>query len=126
MAPELYKSIEGFPLYEVSNYGRVRSWNNRFGKLEHPKQLKLNNNGMGRPVVSLSRNGKSTTKKVHHLILWGFCEPRPTEKHECCHNDGNRSNNHADNLRWGTHQENMADMVKHGTIKRELLTKRGK
>lgn len=39
----------------------------------------------------------------------------PTPKHEVCHRDGNRSNNHADNLYWGTRSENMRDAVAHGT-----------
>lgn len=34
---------------------------------------------------------------------------------EACHNDGTRTNNHPNNLRWGSHSENMRDRNKHGT-----------
>lgn len=31
------------------------------------------------------------------------------------HLDGDPTNNHLDNLRWGTHQENVDDMTRHRT-----------
>jgi len=34
---------------------------------------------------------------------------------ECCHNDGNPENNYLENLRWDTHQSNIADSLHHGT-----------
>lgn len=34
---------------------------------------------------------------------------------ESCHNDGNRRNNVATNLRWDTHKSNCADRTTHGT-----------
>lgn len=34
---------------------------------------------------------------------------------ECCHNDGNPSNNIVENLRWDTHSGNMMDRTLHGT-----------
>ena len=33
---------------------------------------------------------------------------------EACHNDGNPSNNHKDNLRWDTKKANAQDAIKHG------------
>jgi hypothetical protein len=33
----------------------------------------------------------------------------------CRHLDGNPINNRLENLRWGTHKENKADAIKHGT-----------
>jgi predicted XRE-type DNA-binding protein len=33
---------------------------------------------------------------------------------EVCHCDGNRFNNHLDNLRWDTHKQNIADTIRHG------------
>lgn len=34
---------------------------------------------------------------------------------ECCHNDGNKQNNNASNLRYATKIENEGDKLKHGT-----------
>jgi hypothetical protein len=46
------------------------------------------------------------------LVLETFVGPKPTPKHECCHRDDDRSNNAVENLYWGTHAENMRDIVK--------------
>lgn len=50
---------------------------------------------------------------VHTLVLLAFSGPRPPGK-ECCHNDGNKDNNRADNLRYGTQADNARDRIKHG------------
>ena len=34
---------------------------------------------------------------------------------EVCHNDGDSTNNHLDNLRYGTSRDNELDKVRHGT-----------
>jgi hypothetical protein len=52
-------------------------------------------------------------KPVHQMVLETFVGPRP-EGMVCRHLDGNPSNNRLENLRWGTVQENMADMDRHG------------
>jgi DNA-binding XRE family transcriptional regulator len=50
---------------------------------------------------------------VHYLVCSTFHGPRP-EGYECRHKDGNRGNNTAANLAWGTHKQNAEDMVRHG------------
>jgi len=52
--------------------------------------------------------------RVAHLVLTAFVGPRP-EGMECCHNDGDETNDHADNLRWDTHSANLLDRRRHGT-----------
>jgi len=37
---------------------------------------------------------------------------------ECCHGDGDRTNNCLENLRWGTKRSNQADRLRHGTHNR--------
>jgi len=111
---EIWKKIEGYPAYEVSNLGKVRSWyNNKWGKAEKPKLLKPPSKD-DRPKVVLVFAGRKKNMRIHKLVLNAFGPKRPTPKHECCHNDGNVCNNHISNLRWGTSKENAADMVKHG------------
>lgn len=113
MQPEIYRTIKDYPLYEVSNYGNVRSWNNgRWGKRDYPKILKQILNTFGYPVVGIDQK----SFRVHRIVLETFGQPQPTPKHECCHNDGTRTNSHIDNLRWGTRKENAADKNKHGTM----------
>lgn len=37
---------------------------------------------------------------------------------ECCHIDGDPTNNNLRNLRWGTRESNCADKIRHGTHSR--------
>lgn len=53
----------------------------------------------------------------HTLVLLAFVGPRP-EGMECCHGNGIRHDNRLENLRWDTHQGNMADRLRHGTDSR--------
>ena len=46
-------------------------------------------------------NGK--THLVHRLVAKAFLEQPPSEKHTIVHHiDGDRANNHAENLEWVT------------------------
>ena len=69
-------------------------------------------------VYVLQRDGNWTEvqreygRYVANLVLETFKGHKPTPKHECCHSDDNSENNHADNLYWGTHRENMQDAYK--------------
>lgn len=51
------------------------------------------------------------------IVLELFVGPKPTPEHEGCHKDDDRSNNHADNLYWGTHKQNMEDASRNGKVK---------
>jgi hypothetical protein len=56
------------------------------------------------------------TRKVHEVILTTFVGPCP-DGMECRHLDGNPANSALSNLAWGTHLENEADKLRHGTRK---------
>ena len=109
---EVWKPIEENPDYEVSNQGRVRSL--KHGKV---RVLALQRGTGGYPQVQLSGGSRSWTRTVHGLVAKAFLGPRP-DGYQCCHNDGDCTNNAADNLRWGTHEENCLDAVRHGTVTR--------
>jgi HNH endonuclease len=64
--------------------------------------------------VRLYRDGKGATKLVHKLVAEAFIGDCPPGM-EVCHGDGNYLNNRASNLSYGTHSQNMQDMVRHGT-----------
>lgn len=70
-------------------------------------------------ITPLTVNGKPYGKTTHSLILSAFKGKRP-DGMQACHNDGNRTNNHISNLRWGTHRDNIEDKYKHGTAKTNL------
>lgn len=114
---EVWKTIPNYPLYEVSNLGRVLSWNNSGGndrslkiKPKTPRILKESRSNKDYLRVALS--GK--TKKVHTLVLETFRGPRPEGFH-ACHNNGNKHDARLLNLRWDTVKNNQADKIKHGT-----------
>lgn len=109
MKTEIYRAIEGFPDYKVSNYGNVMSL-----KGVSPRILKSALNGSGYAFINLSKEAKVCAKRIHRLVLEVFIGLCP-EGMEACHNNGNNQNNRLDNLRWATKRENMADRTKHGT-----------
>jgi hypothetical protein len=48
---------------------------------------------------------------VAQLVCAAFHGPKPFAKAEALHGDGNCLNDRPGNLRWGTHKENMEDMM---------------
>lgn len=109
---------DGF--YEVSDQGRVRSVPRLITKRDGRTQpvpgriLKLGFDTYGYPIITVRGNGRKSTRTVHQLVLIAFVGPKP-EGMECCHNDGNRTNNRLSNLRWDTKKSNALDAVRHGT-----------
>lgn len=103
--------------YEVSDLGNVRSLDrtvvrrNGSAYTVQGKQLTPNITLTGYARVSL---GKGNLHLVHHLVAAAFIGPRP-DGHDVCHNDGDRLNNAAANLRYDTRRGNLLDKRKHGT-----------
>jgi len=82
-----------------------------------PYKMKGGRDPDGYHMVCLKLNGQAHYKLVHRLVLETFVGPCP-EGMEACHNDGDKSNNQVDNLRWDTHGSNMFDAISHGTTGR--------
>lgn len=117
--PERWLPVVGYDgLYEVSDRGRVRSLdrivrNGKGVRVAPGMMLTPYTSRNNYPRVSLKRNGKAKSARVHVLVLEAFVGPRP-DGMVACHNDGTHSNNNVTNLRWGTYTDNNRDMVKHG------------
>lgn len=58
---------------------------------------------------------------VHRMVLAAFVGPCP-ENHEGCHRNGNRTDNRAENLYWGTRKDNCLDTSRHGRNRKSKLT----
>lgn len=115
----VWKSIPGWPGYEVGNDGAVRCWNPRNARALAPKEPRLikphAHPRTGYMVLTLCKQGVRTTRLVHQLVLEAFVGPRP-EKAQARHfPDPTRSNNRLDNLSWCTAKENAADKHVHGS-----------
>ena len=117
---EIWRQIEGFPYYEISNMGRIRSWKGKgqYGKrLVEPRLKKTFVGGDGYPFVKLQQNGKRTYYRIHKLLLETFVGKRP-DGMQARHLDGNKLHNSIGNLKWGTCEENHADKILHGVSNR--------
>lgn len=113
---EIWLPIPGYPGYEASSFGNIRSFrspNGRGGLVATPRPVKPTLM-KDKPYFQISL-GKGHQVRLHIAILKAFKGPRPSPSHDGCHADGNPNNNAESNLYWGTKKQNMADQVKHGT-----------
>lgn len=111
---EIWKNIEGYPNYMVSNMGRVKSLNyNRTGEEKIMKGIK---NNRGYLYVQLYKEGKQKNYLIHRLVASAFI-PNPGNLSEINHINEDKTNNQFTNLEWcnriynlnyGTHNERMA------------------
>lgn len=97
---ERWLPICDFPGYWVSNRGRVYGP----GRGKHGKFLKLVYQG-GYYKVTLTRKGLKVDRRVNRLVAQAFKE-NPRKVPLVMHKDNDPTNNHIDNLEWGTYSEN--------------------
>lgn len=129
---EVWKDIPGCEgYYRISSEGRIRSISRnvlryRNGK-PHPfyvngKSLRGYKTKSGHICIGLGalckrgrKSRRGVTLWVHRLVALAFIGPCPPGL-QCCHNDGNPSNNWIGNLRWDTGKSNSDDSKKHGAL----------
>ena len=115
----MWKPIPNFDGYEVSDSGEVRSWrpkNGRGGLATSPNiltQTKFADSDYVRVGMKNSLTNNHMTRRVHQLVLEAFVGPCPAG-HLVMHLDDDPTNNALTNLRYGTPQENLSDMVSKG------------
>jgi hypothetical protein len=104
---EIWKDITGYEnLYQVSNYGRIKTLGNNVNKKEKIRKL-----GIDRYIkIRLCKNNVKKTIGVHILVARAFI-PNSYNLPYVCHKDDNPHNNHFTNLFWGTQQDNMNDKM---------------
>lgn len=116
---EVWKVIDGFGHYEVSNCGRVR--NTYTGRIRKPSI-----NAYGYPYVSVKMSKKSYALRIHRLVAAAFLEPSTKYKAQINHIDGVKTNNTASNLEWVTPSENIRHAyetgLNHGRVVRQSTT----
>lgn len=105
---EEWRDIKGYEgLYQVSNFGKVRS-----DKGNLKAQFK---NRQGYFRVQLYKNNKGKHFSVHRLVALAFI-PNAENKPQVNHIDENKENNIFTNLEWVTQSENH----NHGTINERI------
>lgn len=98
---EIWKPIDDYEgIYEVSNYGQVRSlYKNEY------KILKQCYGSKGYKIVTLCKKGKQKSVNVHRLVASYFV-PNPQSLPCVNHKDENKGNNTASNLEWCSYYYN--------------------
>ena len=91
-------------LYEVSDFGRVRSSIDRVNTFAG-KILKNSIGGSCYPCVGLYKNGNKRSFLVHRLVIAAFIGPCPKDK-QVNHKDGDKTNSRLENLEYVTGSEN--------------------
>lgn len=129
MENEIWKPIKSITLkngtvwnfegYEVSNYGRVRTYKQKYGRVSNSggnRQLLKNPTIInGRPdkkgyiqFLLSDINKKRHNVRAHTLVMQTFIGI-PKEYQVICHYDDVKTNNVLSNLRYDTQKENLAD-----------------
>ncbi|MEG1388707.1 MAG: NUMOD4 domain-containing protein, partial [Algoriella sp.] len=110
---EIWKRIPGYSLYEISNMGRIKTFNQfGCGRTAIMKPA-LDPNGYWRTMLKRDSDGKVHTIKVHRLVAITFI-PNPENKPQVNHINSKPADNRLSNLEWVTRSENMIHAHKFG------------
>ena len=124
---EKWKSINGNrEIYMVSNLGNVKTAdrNGARGYFVKGHILLQRQNSSGYNRVSMNLEGKSKEYFVHRLVAQLFVE-NPNNYDFVNHKDGNKLNNHCDNLEWCTRSENERHAWQNGLKTKETASRPG-
>lgn len=114
---EEWRNIEGYEgLYQVSNYGRVRSFKYKSIRILKPSATSTQKYF----VLTLSNNNIKKYTTVHRLVAKAFVA-NPNNYPIINHKDCNKHNNKAENLEWCTISYNMLHAIKNGKVNIEYL-----
>jgi hypothetical protein len=105
------KQIKGHPNYWIYEDGRV--WSDKVHRGVNGRFLIQSLNDSG--YLRLSIEGE--TLPIHRLVCNHFVSGY-NDGDQVCHNDSNKLNNWAHNLRWDTCKNNMLDKVREGNSAR--------
>lgn len=116
---EFWKTVPGWPSYEVNSIGQVRSVDRKITdslgrtRIQYGRVKRTSVDDGGYRRVELSHAGQRIRSGVHRLVALAFIGP-PAEGQETRHLDGDSLNNCVENLAWGSHEENMGDTIRLG------------
>ena len=96
----IYNRVE-YKQFEISTYGRLRNVNT--GTIY---KFSISTWGYYQVVVTLGSRKNKKTFRINIAVAETFI-PNPENKSQVNHKDGDKLNNHVDNLEWVTSSENM-------------------
>jgi len=122
-----YRELDFAPGYRVGSDGTV--WTLKINQNRQRSDWRPLNpwiqKGYASVKLGLGARKKYKTFRVHVLVLTVFVGPRPKGA-DGCHNNGCRSDNRLENLRWDARAENLNDRIAHGTLLTGEKNKRAK
>ena len=115
---EVWKDVVGYEgLYQVSNFGNVKSLGNNFTRKE--RFLKLSPQSKGYLTVVLQKNATRKMVLVHRLVAEHFID-NSESKPQVNHINGDKTDNRVENIEWVSHRENLDHAIKNNlTLKGE-------
>lgn len=117
---EQWKDIIGYEgLYQISNFGRVKSLPRKGTK---GGILKLYKNKHNYLMCDLHKDGESNPIQVHRIVALHFIPNDDLFKTDINHKDENKENNNANNLEWCDKSFN----INYGTRNKRVANKLAK
>ena len=110
MQNDYWRAVPGYPNYQVSRRGEVRS-------VKRDKLLSQVENKRGYLLVNLYRDGKPKNFLVHRLVATAFIGVIPPGW-QVNHRDGDKGNNDLGNLEIVTSEQNRRHAVENGLMRR--------
>lgn len=108
---EVFKDIKGYEgIYQISNFGNVKSLKRVIMRSDNkkrtiPEKMKRSTPDHGYKKVGLhDKDGNPKTHSIHRLVLKTFLHESDLYVD---HIDGDKHNNHLENLRYVTNSENL-------------------
>lgn len=96
-----WKKVVGFNKYMISDTGEIKS----FHKSPKGRTMSQSNDKDGYKKVTLTKDGKEYTRRVHRLVAEAFIE-NPDGHPVVNHINGKVDDNHVSNLEWTTVRKN--------------------
>lgn len=112
---EIWKDIKEYEgLYQVSNYGNIKSFKRKTRNLKPYKTYR------GYYGIKLCKNHQTKQFFVHRLVAEAFI-PNPYNKPQVNHINGNKTDNNIVNLEWATSSENIIHAYSTGLSKGKAI-----